>query len=187
MSVDTELKPLRRVIRDVFDGAVTAERSELVDPIMDSISPADYGVYLREAIRMIIPTIVANVRRADFGDVLRGVEGDEGPRTEIQVDPLTLEEKRVQVVSPKRAVIRDAWQRFLSRPIPTQNGNVLLRDATFTDLMEQAVNRRTLAAKLSVESAKWEWVASRLKASGKETLGELDHAELLTIQRELEM
>lgn len=182
---------LRAVAQDVFASSTNPNRYELIDEVLAQIDERDYEAYLRDALRMLVPTFAAAPRRVDLGRVLKGFDDsvivrETGPRTEIRLDPITLEEKRVPVVNVKRELIRNDWQRFLANNLPIGGGKyVLLRDATVSDIRATAEARRVRADGLLSEAEKWDRVADVLASSGKERIGELAPDDLRVVQGEI--
>lgn len=138
---------IRDTAREVFERHPDEpNRYELVDEIVAAIK--DQEAALREAVRMLVPSLSAAPRRAS----LRKVVG----------------------VSAKQQMIRSEWDEFLSQSLPVGEGRyILVGDATVADLRAAAGTRRMQAEALVIEAERWESIAAELEASGAECLRDM--------------
>src|SRR5690606_11125669 len=113
----------------------------------------------------MVQTVTGNLRRQLLQKSVEGAEPISRPRVEIQVDPITLEEKRVPhpAYSFKRDLARSAWLDFLNQSILTAEGSYIsLAEASVKDLQFAAETRLKQAASLHVEAEKYTALAEKM-------------------------
>lgn len=182
---------IRSTIREVLAQPGSANPHDRIDEVLERVDESEYREYLRDAIRCLIPSLASEVSRTGFNRAISGVREalSSTPRTQIEVDPLTLEEKRVQhpAYSAKRALIRQEWEKFLDSSLSIGGGEwKRWGDVTVADLRTAAEKRTALAEAFTTEAGKYTRTADLLCDRGVETVGELAEEDLRTIQREIE-
>ena len=170
----TATKNLQKLIEDVWKEGQYVNPYDTLDEVMDLIPPEEYEVFLRKALRPMIISITGNLRRRLFHKSLKPSKGDYvGPRVQVEIDPLTLEEKRTAhpAYSFKRDLARSAWAEFLEQSIVTETGEYIrLSVATVKDLQYAAQMRREQADALNNEAEKYSALAGKMLAKGVSSL-----------------
>lgn len=182
-------KTIRQIAHELENSRVSLETGDLAGRILKEIPPALYEHYLREALRMIAPTLKADLRRQAFKAVTATSRGVGAPqrvqipaeRTITVVDHEGNEARMpnpeyTKSVSAKRDIIKSEWENYLAQNIPTGDESrpyILIKDATVADLQYAANSRRALGAKLEAEAAKYDALANQMQIKGASTLGTL--------------
>ena len=169
----TATKNLQKLIEDVWREGEYVNPYDTLDAVMAQIDPEDYEEFLRKALRPMILSITGNLRRRLFHKSIKGEKPYQGPRVQVEIDPVTLEEKRVPhpAYSFKRDLARSAWQEFLDQSIVREDGTyVRLAIATVSDLQYAAQMRREQADALNNEAEKYTALAEKMLAKGVSSL-----------------
>lgn len=169
----TATKNLQKLIEGVWKEGQYVNPYDTLDEVMDLIPPEEYEEFLRKALRPMIISITGNLRRRLFHKSIRGEKPYQGPRVQVEIDPVTLEEKRVPhpAYSFKRDLARSAWQEFLDQSIVREDGTyVRLAIATVSDLQYAAQMRREQADALNNEAEKYSALAGKMLAKGVSSL-----------------
>lgn len=189
MTLVLEDVSIRAKIREVLANSDYADPYDCVDAVVDSIDERDYRAYLRDAIAGLISTVASTVSRQEFHRAISGGKEGQGPRVEIQLDPITLEERRIvaPAYSHKRELIRQYHEQFLNSRMNVETGRwVFWRDVTVDDLRLAAEKRRARAESLTVEANKYDTAADIMLAAGVSTIGELAETDLRSIRKQIE-
>lgn len=167
-------KTLRKVIEETWVEGDFITPYDMVDSVIDSIDPVDYRDYLKDALRLVLPTITSNMRRRNLHGAIRPVDDKpvRGGHTEIILDAEGDEVRRsTEPYSFKIQQRRDAWADFLDHSIPTETGErVRLAVATMENLRYAATMRRDQAVALGIEAEKYDALALKMSEKGVDRL-----------------
>lgn len=168
---------LRNVIDEVLKAGDYVSPYDAVPFVMAEIPEGSEREYLTEAIRLVIPSVAANMKRANLAKAVQRTKPEpvKGGYTQILLDE---EGEEVRTTTPgfsyKRQLIVDAWQDFLSSSMVTESGNYIkIAMATVADLRYAASIRRSQAAANVAEAEKYEALARRMDEMAATSLGEL--------------
>lgn len=132
------------IAREVYAESGQPDRYKLIDAIMTRIAPSEREEYLRDAIRMLTPTLSASFRNAAIKTPVRSgrTEGTEDYSGQVEVGPEGTGEKRV-VISHRRDGIREWAQNLTKETIPGVNGVIFIGEGTAAGFRKAASARRS--------------------------------------------